>query len=219
MNLNFKHLALLILKTASVTTWITQAGCGPSKPKVIATPAAIEETKANPQEAAAARKIQKRYRKHRQYQSWLINDNLQKVSTIFHRAFESERAKRAAGKRFDLEVAVQTYIVLELKRENWITDVSDLNVALATINRRWLDPRQATSHSKELEDLHRLTQGKLNPINRSIICLDTICGLCALNRLTGQLGQNNSEYILSELYRRGLPRPKPTQIDHPQELK
>jgi hypothetical protein len=210
---------ILTISISLITNHLTQAGCGPSKPKVIPTPAAIEETKADPQEAAAASKIQKRYRKHRQYQSWLINDNLQRVSTIFHRAFESERAKRAAGKRFDLEVAVQTYIVLELKKENWISNVSDLNVALATINRRWLDPRQAIFHSKELEDLHRLTQGKLNLINRSIICLDTICGLCALNRLTGQLGQNNSEYILSELYRRGLPKPKQTQIDSLQELK
>ena len=212
MNLNFKHLALLILKTTSVTTWITQAGCGPSKPKVIPTPAAIEETKADPQETAAARKIQFWQRRQRV---------LHRISAECHEILNSVPVANAAGTHYDFELLAaekfleQTEMAWDKALRNRVLpeDHADFydTQEHGRVKRAWERPSQKQITSLTNQPAHRLQSENL--VLARLDCLRILHSQCALNREKGQIERNNPEYILGKLYLHGLPRLKPTGAD------
>jgi hypothetical protein len=207
MSLNFRHLALLILKTASVTTCIAQAGCGPSKPKIIPTPAAIEETKADPQEAAAARKIQFWQRRQRV---------LHRISAECHEILNSEPVANAAGTHYDFELLAAEKF-LEQTETAWDKTYQKDGLAEdyvsfcdtqehGRVKRAWERPSQKQIASLTNQPAHRLQSESL--VLARLDCLRILHSQCALNREKGQIERNNPKYILRKLYLHGLPRLK-----------
>ena len=213
------HPKLLVFTAALITTHLTQAGPCQSRPILhpitmpIPPQPLTDETKAGPKEVAAATTVQRYYRQHLR-QTNLV---LQALSLEVHQILNSSTALDLTGTPYAFEDNLAFKLIQPNLDDPKTTKKAFHLNALAT--QRWHTTQIAKQFFPILERKDLLRGACQNLPKARNACATIFRGYCALNYHIGQVEQNNPKYILEKLYEHGLPRPKPTQIDHPQELK
>ena len=208
---NFKLSQFLVLIAATTTSQLVKAGPCLSRPIPQPITMPTNDTKSSPEETAA-RKIQFWQRKQRV---------LSQISQECHEILNSEPVANAAGTSYEFELlAAQKFY------ERTLSAMDKYMVSAITGSPIWSEDSvrhsQLWAHDKlkiagirsfNIDALMFTSQPPYpiqnqNKASARLDCVKVLHAYCALHRHNDQIQLNNPHYILTELYKRGLPRLK-----------